>query len=114
MTGYVTMPITNAEKQRRWRDRRNARADMLTGTPKQIANNILLTLGGDQARKIARALDRRLRNLKRDCPRCGGSGFQSMAMHHHCGAPITDDRGVHIHTKWPCNCVTGEVDPDLR
>jgi hypothetical protein len=39
------MAFTNAEKQKRWRDKRNALAEVLAGTPKEIANGILRKLG---------------------------------------------------------------------
>jgi hypothetical protein len=73
------MPLTNAEKQKRWRDKRNLLADALTGTPKDIADGILRELGVEQAKKVTRALDKRFRNLKPDCPQCGGTGFSVLS-----------------------------------
>lgn len=69
------MALTNAQKQRRWRDRRNAFADVMTGTPEEVADGVLRLLGVEAARNVARALDRRLRRLKPDCPSCSGLGF---------------------------------------
>jgi hypothetical protein len=60
---------------RRWRDKRNDLAQDLVGTPDDICEAILRRLGVDQARKVARALDKRLRNIKPDCPACRGTGF---------------------------------------
>jgi hypothetical protein len=37
----ANMVMTNAEKQRRWREKRNRRADALSGKPKEIADNLL-------------------------------------------------------------------------
>ena len=51
------------------------RARALTGTSREISDAILLILGPDKARTVARALDERLRNLRRKCPCCGGTGF---------------------------------------
>ena len=62
------MALSNAEKQKRWREKRNELAVALTGKPNEVADNILRNLGADQARKVSRALDKRLRDLKSDCP----------------------------------------------
>jgi hypothetical protein len=91
------MALTNAEKQRRWRDRRNDRAAVLVGKPKEVADGILFELGVDQARKIARALDKRLRNLKPDCSLCHGTGFFAVHYSTACGMPISNGR-------LPCDC----------
>jgi hypothetical protein len=72
------MPLTNAQKQRRWRDRRNDMASALTGAPEEVADSILRLLGVEEARRVTCALDRRLRDLKPDCPSCSGLGFVQM------------------------------------
>jgi hypothetical protein len=59
------MALSNAEKQRAWRERRNKLARVLTGTPDQIADHIVTTLGIEQARKIVRAIDKRVNKAKR-------------------------------------------------
>ena len=93
------MALTNAEKQRRWRNRRNDRASALDGTPKEIADNLLRELGADVARKVARALDKRLRNLRPDCEACGGTGFMKpMEVSTACGIPL----GLTMTP--PCDC----------
>jgi len=69
------MALTNAEKQKRWRDRRNSRAEALTGKPRDIANNILRQLGPKLSKQVARELDKRLRNLRSDCQACHGNGL---------------------------------------
>jgi hypothetical protein len=69
------MALSNAEKQKRWREKRNELAVALTCKRDEVADNILRNLGAGQARKVSRALDKRLRDLKSDCPDCGGSGF---------------------------------------
>jgi hypothetical protein len=69
------MALTNAQRQARWRDKRNEDANALAGTPEQIANSILLRLGKKEADRVLRALDEQLRNIKPDCPRCEGKGF---------------------------------------
>ena len=103
------MPLTNAQKQKRWRDKRNAAVDklddLLTGKPREIADSILFYLGTDQTKKIARALDKRLRNLKPDCPRCRGTGFIRALMFLHCGAPNIDSAtGQQMVVTPPCDC----------
>jgi hypothetical protein len=54
------MPLTNAEKQKRWRDRRNRLIAALTDTPRKAAETILAELGVEQAGKVAKALEQRL------------------------------------------------------
>jgi hypothetical protein len=93
------MALTNAEKQKRWREKRNALAHALTGGPKDVAEQILRELGVDKTKKVVRALDKRLRAIRRYCPACGGTGY--MAVYPlHCsgemlGGPITA----------PCPCL---------
>ena len=91
------MPLTNAEKQRRWRDKRNELAQALTGTPKQVAEAILAHLGPRDARRVLRALDKRLSAIKPDCEGCGGTGFMPVIFSTPCGMPIGPGRH-------PCDC----------
>jgi len=46
--------------EKRWREKRNDLAAALTGTSKEIADNILLELGPHKARTVVRALEARL------------------------------------------------------
>jgi hypothetical protein len=48
--------MSGAERQRRWRDRRNALAKALTGSPAVAATTIITELGIDNAHAIGRAL----------------------------------------------------------
>lgn len=82
------MALTNAEKQKRWRERRNSLAEALTGTPQEIADGILRTLGASQAEKVSRALKSRLRNLRSDCPACHGTGFVKLETRTACDRPL--------------------------
>jgi hypothetical protein len=59
-----TVAYSNAQRQKRWRDKRNALAGVLNGTPRQIAAGIVRHLGPDRARKVMRALGKRLRMSK--------------------------------------------------
>jgi ParB/RepB/Spo0J family partition protein len=70
----------------------------LLGTPDEICEAILCSLGVDQAKKVVRALDKRLRNVKPDCIACRGTGFVSMDTSTECGMPIA--KGV----KFKCDC----------
>src|SRR5262245_41338451 len=94
------MALTNAEKQRRWRDKRNAAYEALhTGTPKQIAEAIFVELGDAKARKVVRELDKRLKRIKPDCPACLGTGFRRIqAICPDTGEIISQPLGV------PCDC----------
>src|ERR1700730_3587577 len=94
------MALTNAEKQRRWRDRRNELAQALTGSPKEIPEAIFRELGVDQSKKVVRALDKRLRNLKPDCPASGGTASARVQTFTACGTPMSAAR-------IPCDCGPG-------
>jgi hypothetical protein len=56
----ITRPLTNAERQRRWRDRRNALIEALTGSPAKAAA-IIGEIGIDRALALGRALQRKER-----------------------------------------------------
>jgi hypothetical protein len=78
------MALTNAQRQARWRDKRNEDAATLSGkTPREIAENLFRHFGVKDAKRVQRALDKLLRNIKPDCPRCHGTGFEDVqaAMH---------------------------------
>ena len=55
------MTLTNAERQRRFRERRNALAAALVGEPDEIAKSVIARLGPDVAREVVRSLQQRLR-----------------------------------------------------
>ena len=93
------MALTNAENQKRWRERRNALADALTGTPKEIADGILRQLGAETAAKVERALKARLRNLRPDCPACHGTGFVKLEVRTACNRPALPGP-----VTMPCGC----------
>jgi hypothetical protein len=65
------MAITNAEKQRRWREKRNARAGALDPAlaPKDAAEAIFRELGADRARKIVPLLAKRVRKAAKGLAR---------------------------------------------
>ena len=56
--------LSNAERQRRWRERRNDKAAMLDGAPKEVAEAILAHLGRNRAQKVALALSKLLKRTK--------------------------------------------------
>ncbi len=95
------MGLTNAEKQKRWREKRNSRADALTGTPKEIVNGILRVLGPDQANKILRELESRLGNLRSDCLACHGTGFVRYDTYSGSGVLLS------FRPILPCDCAGG-------
>jgi len=70
----------------------------LLGTPDEICEKTILSHGVDQAKKVVRALDKRLRNVKPDCIACRGTGFVPMDTFTECGMPIA--KGV----KFKCDC----------
>ena len=92
------MALSNAEKQKRWREKRNELAVALTGKPNEVADNILRNLGADQARKVSRALDKRLRDLKSDCPDWAVAQFGAQ-------------RPAGPHTVGRCDCGNPEFLP---
>jgi hypothetical protein len=63
-------------------------AQALSGTPNEICEAILSHLGVDETKKILRALDKRLRNIKLDCLACGGTGFAPVRLTTACGIPL--------------------------
>jgi hypothetical protein len=79
------MALTNAQRQARWRDRRNENAQALTGKPKEIADNILRELGVKESKRVLRALSKRLDSIKPDCPACHGTGLLSDGIQSSCG-----------------------------
>jgi hypothetical protein len=98
------MALTNAQRQARWRDSRNEDAQALKGKPKEIADNILRSLGAKEAAKVMRALDQRLRNIKPDCPACHGTGFLQDGIQTACGFQL------QARIEHPCDC--GELAAD--
>jgi hypothetical protein len=62
------MALTNAEKQRRWRDKRNKIYRAVFDTPDKLAATLVNELGVEHARKVARALDKRIRVIKQRPP----------------------------------------------
>ena len=97
----MIVALTNAEKQKRWREKRNRLAEIFVGKPKEISERILLALGPDQTRKIVRALEKRLRNLRPDCPICDGTGFWNAELYTGCGMRIEG-----LTRMLPCKCGT--------
>ena len=63
-------------------------AQVLEGTPAKIGEALLSHLGVDQAKKVVRALDKRLRNVKPDCLACRGTGFAPVRFTTACGIPL--------------------------
>ena len=98
------MALTNAENQKRWRERRNALAE--AGTPKEIADGILRQLGAEKAAKVERALKARLRKLRPDCPNCQGTGFVKLEARTACNRPLGSGP-----ITMPCGCDGSEILP---
>src|SRR5262245_6220576 len=95
------MALTNAEKQKRWRERRNELADALFQRTEDVVNTILQELGPTRARTINKALTTLLRNLKPDCPACKGTGFTTIRLATACGQPLFGGQSI-----MPCDCAT--------
>jgi hypothetical protein len=100
------MPLTNAQIQKRWRDKRNTLASALEygSDPEWAADGILLAFGPEEAgrvlrkaEKVVRALRKRLRNLKPDCPACQGKGFAPAHVSTACGMPLWDTDTASCH-----------------
>jgi hypothetical protein len=105
--GEVAM--TGAERQRRyWQKHRPARArkpkrpsaDTFTGTPDEIADNILQHLQLERSRQVSEALVRRIAAIKPDCKACHGSGFVPVRYAPACGMPLSE----HL---FACDCTDG-------
>jgi ParB/RepB/Spo0J family partition protein len=64
---------------------------LLDCTPNEICESILIHLGVDRTKIVVRALkklQKRLLEIKRDCPRCNGTGFALFQTFTACGMPI--------------------------
>lgn len=95
------MALTNAEKQARWRDSRKEAFETLHhSTPKKFADAIL-QLGVRRAKKLADALNKRLRAIDPKCQVCQGTGImRSVKIFSACGQPEFGGRDM----PFPCDC----------
>jgi hypothetical protein len=91
------MALSNAERQRRYREKRNEDAALLHGTPHEIAEGILRDVGPKKAHRVATALSKRVKALRPDCRHCAGTGFAAANFFTPCGQPMG-------HGKVPCDC----------
>jgi hypothetical protein len=100
--------MTDAERMRRYREKRDknkpvtkpgAVSDALTGTPAEIAGNILRALQLQRTRDVTEALTRRIAAIKPDCRACHGTGFFTIVIDSACGDP----RLRHTHPI-ACDC----------
>jgi hypothetical protein len=95
------MALSNAERQKRWRDKRNEALEVLRGTPTEIAHKLVGELGVEQGRKVAEAMRKRLRHINPDCPTCKGVGFFTGVLTTECGIPIFKG---NVQSRLPCPC----------
>jgi hypothetical protein len=70
---------------------------VIDGNAKEACDAILIHLGVDQTKRVVRALNERLRNIKRDCRGCEGTGFALYSSFTACRMPIGQVR-------LPCDC----------
>jgi hypothetical protein len=87
-------------------------AEALAGTPDEICEAILSHLGIDKTKKVVRKLDKRLRNIKPDCPSCKGTGLSQAKLSMPCGTPLMID-GKRWEIRRPCDCRPNPI-PDHR
>jgi hypothetical protein len=59
------LTLTNAQKQARWRARRNARAAALDGTLEEVADKLITLFGRAGARELSRVLAGRLKPIRK-------------------------------------------------
>jgi hypothetical protein len=90
-------PLSNAERQARWRERQKEKAGALDGKPKEVAERVIGVLGVAKAKKVSRALDKRLKAIKPDCPVCQGTGNAPLEFRGPCG---TKEGAFSV----PCDC----------
>jgi hypothetical protein len=81
-------PTDHDDDAERQEDMRYLVEALLDGKADDICEAILCYLGVDQTKKIARALDKRLRNLNPDCRACGGTGYAPTQLSTACGMPL--------------------------
>jgi hypothetical protein len=85
------MALTNAEKQKRWRERRNELARALIGDAPWIAQQIFSELGAKKTQRVVDLLRKRLKAIDPNCQLCKGTGI----------TPVMEIRG-------PCGGKEGE------
>jgi hypothetical protein len=68
------MALTNAEKQKRWRERRNELASALIGDAPWIAQQIFYELGAKKTARVVDLLRKRLKQIDPKCELCKGTG----------------------------------------
>jgi hypothetical protein len=88
------MALTNAQRQQRYRDKRNELVEMMEGTPTEIAHKLVFELGVEVGMKVAEAMRKRIRNIKPDCPKCKGQGFCAAKITTACGMPLWESPRV--------------------
>jgi hypothetical protein len=71
---------------------------MAEGKPDDVAANIVFELGPQKAKKIMRALEKRLAAIKKDCVACNGTGITQRQITTLCSMP----QGPQCRI--PCNC----------
>ena len=86
------MALTNAERQRRWREQQNAKASALEGDAPWIAQKIFSELGAKKTARVVTLLQKRLKAIDPNCKLCKGTGI----------TPILDLRG-------PCGLKEGAM-----
>jgi hypothetical protein len=92
------MALTNAEKQKRWRERRNQLARTLEGDAPGIAEKIFSELGVKKTKRVADHLRRRLKAIDPNCQLCKGTGFTPvLGIRGPCG-------GKEGEGRQPCPC----------
>jgi hypothetical protein len=92
------MALTNAEKQKRWRERRNELARALIGDAPWIAQQIFSELGAKKTRRVVDLLRKRLKAIDPNCQLCKGTGFTpTMEIRGPCG-------GKEGEIAMPCPC----------
>jgi hypothetical protein len=98
------MALTNAERQARWRDKRNELACIIeTERGTDIVEALLKEWGVEKARTVERVLHKRLRAIKADCKACHGTGLMPVAFTPD-GIAKPAATGDEVRMTSPCDC----------
>jgi hypothetical protein len=94
--------MSSAERQRRYIERLKGKAEAAADDPfdaplKEVVEYIFSELGVAKAKRVVRALDKRLKAIKPDCPACKGTGMAPLEFRGPCG---TKEGAFSL----PCDC----------
>jgi hypothetical protein len=108
------MALTNAEKQKRWRQRRNGLAQALIGDAPWIAEKIFSELGVKKTKRVADHLRRRLKAIDPNCQLCKGTGITQGELAGRCPCSPRNIPSISQVRESPVSNIRGTMKPPVR